>query len=290
MQVLSINDPCGIPLLALADVGITPEAYTATAYKSRVPGNDIGELQEKFIRENFPQIILENRIRYPPDLFIGTVPKPSSSTAQIGIMPFAIQYTIDMLNAIARTKPKYFLVICPTRISKQHSNIIQRMLPRKTYRTVLSASALTPIHDRRTYYSNFKIDHIGDINKMVLQDIIESGYVDRDISLSLTTTYHRGISLDRYLKYRQRQIVYEQDPMTTDEVVEKMKYNSNPLNYQNGQRIRKLNPREIQKLYELPENFFANVTSFNAYKLTSTIVHRGILRHIFSCLPSKKII
>lgn len=289
MRVLSLNDPIGIPYLVLSELGIKDIDYTATIYKSRVKENDIGEVQERFIRDKFPQIKISNKVKPSVDLLIANIPTCTSRPYDKSLVPFAVVYTRDMLKAIRNIKPKYYIVIGRLRLANAHKREITSRLPSGYKETVIDSCIYTPIHDQRYYWTNFKFK-MPPGNPGKLQDYIEDGYVDREIGLSITTTYHRGISLDRYRKYNQRQIVFTNDKYTTQEILTKLDHNAIPLNYINTTKIRKLTPTEIAKLYNLPTNFFDGYKPFTVYKLTSALIHPQVLKNLLKSLPLKKFI
>lgn len=283
MNIVSLNDSCGLPFACLEELQVAIENYTATVFKSK--GNDIGIKQESFIQTHYPQIVISNKIRSPTDLLIANIPKCTSKTYDPGMLPHAIEYTRNIMQAIKLSKPKYYIVICHIRASNRQKNEIRKLLPRGYIETIIDGSHWTPISDKRVYWTNFKLNKKPRKNRKNLQSYIESGKVDRDIALSCTTAYHKGATLDRYYKYHHRQIVFEKDDFTPKEIQSRINHGSGTLNFKTKQRIRKLNPSELIKLYQLPENYFDDETTLNVYRLMSVINHYGILKYVIQSIP-----
>jgi hypothetical protein len=283
MNVISLNDSCGLPLACLADLNVAVENYTATVFKCK--GNDIGTKQESYIQTHCPQIKISNKIRSPTDLLIANIPKCTSQSYDPGLLPYAIEYTRNILKAIKLSKPKYYIVICHIRAGHRQKNEIRNGLPKGFIETQIDGSHWTPIRDTRIYFTNFKLDRKPRKNRKKLQSYIDSGKVDRAIGLSCTTAYHKGATLDRYYKYGHRQIVFEQDEFTNEEIQDRINKGSNTLNFKSKQRIRKLTPDELIKLYQLPDNFFEGETTLTAYRLMSVINHVGVLQYVIQSIP-----
>jgi len=96
---------------------------------------------------------------------------------------------------------------------------------------------------------------------IVLQDVIESGYVDRAKSYCIDANYWKGGNLTQYFQKRRRQLVFTDDTMTD---------------------YRKLTPLECERLQTVPEGYTDHVSNTQRYKMLGNGWTVDVISHIFN--------
>jgi len=287
--VLSLNDSAATPLVALTEIGIGLPTYYATVYeKPSNPG--MGRQIKGFIVNRYPQVIIAKKIRSPTDLLIANIPRCTTIQYTEALLPHEIAYTRQMLDIIKQVKPRYYVIICHARAGVLLKNEIRRTI-KAPYEITIDACHWKPIHYKRIYWTNFAIDRNLPQSSARLQNFLESGHTDREIALTISSTYHKGISAERYYHYGQRQIVFEDDKQDISVQIDKIKYGLRPGNrFQTNQKIRKLYPSEIEKLMALPTGYLNTGSLTSAYKIAAACNHVDVLKHIFKSILLKKIV
>ncbi len=98
---------------------------------------------------------------------------------------------------------------------------------------------------------------------IVLKDIIESGYANRDKAYPLTATYANAVPRD-YLIKRSRQQIWE------------------------GFKLRKLTVTECERLQGYPQNYCSMISKTQAYKALGNSFTVPVIKHILSKLPQNE--
>jgi DNA-cytosine methyltransferase len=218
MNVLSLFDGMSCGQLALKKAGIKVDAYYAA---------EIDKHAIKVTQHNFPNTIQLGDVTklfakdLPKiDLIIGGSPCQGFSFAGKGLNfedPRSKLF-FEFVRLIKECNPKYFLLE-NVKMKKEHELVISQYMkvaPIEINSTLLSAQCR-----ERLYWTNINQkpyglfdDMITDIAQpkdkgLLLKDILESGFVDRDKAYCIDANYFKGTNLNQYKTKARRQIVFE---------------------------------------------------------------------------------
>lgn len=257
MKVLSLFDGISCGMVALERAGIPVERYVAY---------EIEPSAIKISKKNYPQIehcgdVFEaDFTQYEDfDLLIGGSPCTHWSIAQksterettasgLGWELFS-QY----VRALKESGCKYFLYENNKSMSLAIRNEITKYLG---VEPILINSALVSAQNRqRLYWTNIPNVCTPTDKGILLQDIIESGYVDREKSLCLARRYAGFSGTQSYLCRRYfgksfGQAVFEG---SIDEIKEKWK--ADPYFETTEKNIRQMTVKECERLQTLPDDY-----------------------------------
>ena len=165
---------------------------------------------------------------------------------------------IEHLNII---KPKYFLLE-NVRMSKTSEQIITDILGVEPI--AINSNLVSGQNRYRLYWTNIPFDVPKD-KKVMLQDILENGVVDRDKSHCLDANYWKGGNLKSYFEKNRRQLVFNTYP---HDIKDK------------GLTWRKLTPVECERLQTVPDNYTDCVSNTQRYKMLGNGFTVDIIAHI----------
>ena len=74
-------------------------------------------------------------------------------------------------------------------------------------KTLINSALVSAQNRNRYYWTNFKVTQPED-KGILLKDVIENDYVDRDKSYCIDANYHKGGNLDQYFNKSRRQLVF----------------------------------------------------------------------------------
>lgn len=213
---------------------------------------------------------------------------------------------VDIVNHIKSLNPDVKFLLENVRMKKEYLDVISEYMG---VQPVMINSALVSAQNRvRFYWTN-----IGEIEQpedrgILLKDIIESGEVDREKSLVVTTRV-AGAILKRYLTKSQHQIVitggalrgrYNEDGKTEQklEVQHTGRANSittvqkDSLCIQSGHQEptltwRKLTPLECERLQTVPDGYTEGVSNTQRYRMLGNGWTVEVIKHIFSKLEAE---
>lgn len=235
MNVLSLFDGMGCARVALDRLGIKcnyfaseidkyAEAVMQYNYPDAVPIGDVTKVKSK----DLPKI----------DLLIGGFPCQSFSSAgkQLNFEDDRGRLFFQCVRLLEECKPRYFLFE-NVKMKKEYQDIISSAL--KVEPININSSDYVPQLRDRLYWTNIPLAErphgdwfYGAITK--LEDILESGTVDRYKSYCIDACYYKGGDLNQYIHKSRRQIVF-------DKAAKK--------------GYRKLTPLECERLQGLPDNY-----------------------------------
>lgn len=211
MNVLSLFDGISCGRVALDRAGINVKNY----YSS-----EIDKYAIKISEANYPEIIRLGDVTNwknwdidwkSIDLLIGGSPCQGFSFAGHQLAfddPRSALFFefVNILNHIKKFNPGVKFLLENVRMAKEHENVISYYLG---VEPELINSALVSAQNReRLYWSNWHIEQPKD-RGIILADIIEDGFVDREKSLCITASYSFGAQLDHYFDKAARQIVFK---------------------------------------------------------------------------------
>lgn len=347
MNVLSLFDGISVGQLALSNLGIKIDNYFAS---------EIDKYAIAITKHNFPNtkhigdVTEINPFDLPKiDLLIGGSPctnfsfsgKRQGMVTKDNIKILTLDQYLDLkekgfefdgqsylfweyVRLLRSTKPKYFFLENVV-MTKDWESILSEQVGITP--TLINSSLVTAQNRRRLYW-------IGKLNEetmlyekvglpqpedcgILLRDIIENGYVDRDKSYCIDASYYKGGNLRQYYEKSRRQLVFTGGAMRGRylpdgsieqriEIRDDEKSNclttvqKDTLCIQIGEddiTYRNLTPLECERLQSLPEEFTAlglfetknglttkAVSNSQRYKCIGNSWTEKVIRHNFSFL------
>jgi DNA-cytosine methyltransferase len=205
LRVLSLFDGMACGYEALKRAGIPVAEYHAF---------EIDKYAMKVAIKNHPDIIYHGEITFMTDfrqfdgfdLVMGGSPCQGFSIAGNGAAFYdkRSQLFFEFCRALLEVKPKYFLLE-NVKMRKQHQEVIDNMLgvaPIEINSALLSAQ-----NRKRLYWCNWPVKQPHD-KGILLKDIIEEGFVDKDKSYCIDANYWKGGNLEQYFDKSRRQLVF----------------------------------------------------------------------------------
>lgn len=212
MNVLSLFDGISCGRVALDRAGINVKNYYAS---------EIDKYAIKISEANYPEIIRLGDVTNwkswdidweSIDLLIGGSPCQGFSFAGHQLAfddPRSALFFefVNILNHIKQLNPGVKFLLENVRMAKEHENVISYYLG---VEPELINSALVSAQNReRLYWTDWHIEQPKD-RGIILADIIEDGFVDRDKAHCLTASYAKGTTIERYHSHSDRQIAFIQ--------------------------------------------------------------------------------
>lgn len=211
ITVVSFFDGMSCGLIALKRLGIKVKKYYAF---------EIDKFAIKVSKANHPEIkhmgnVLEWRNCDIPwegvDLVLGGSPCQgfSFSGKQLAFNdPRSKLFFIfmDMLNFVKLVNPEVKFLLENVRMKKSFSDVITRMIGADF--EIINSSLVSAQNRVRYYWTNIKGLTQPTDKGIFLDEILESGEVDRDKSYCLDANYFKGINVKSYLTKSRRQIVW----------------------------------------------------------------------------------
>lgn len=205
INVLSLFGGIETGLIALKELGIKIDNY----YSS-----EIDKYASSVARFNHPEIIEFGDIsnyanwKLPKiDLIFAGPPCQGFSIAGKGLDwddPRS-QLFFTAIEILWEYKPKYFLF---ENVASMKKDIVKEIDELMEVDSVKINSALVSAQNRkRNYWCNWDVEQPED-KGILLKDIIEGGFVDRDKSLTMTATYRFNPQLYEYTEQKRKQIVF----------------------------------------------------------------------------------
>ncbi|UIB81279.1 C-5 cytosine-specific DNA methylase [Flyfo podovirus Tbat2_2] len=127
-------------------------------------------------------------------------------------------------------------------------------------KTLINSALVSAQNRNRYYWTNFQVDQPED-KGILLRQIIDEGYVDREKSYCIDANYFKGGNPDQYFNKSRRQLVFLDDRFST---------------------YRKLTPTECARLQTFPDGWCESVVSnTQAYKCYGNAWTVDVIAHIF---------
>ena len=208
MNVLSLFDGMSCGQLALQRAGFEVDRYMAC---------EIDKYGMQVTRKNFPNTIqmgdvcaLRGENLPPIDLLMCGSPCQGFSFAgkQLNFDDPRSALFFEFVRLLEETKPKYFLLE-NVRMKQEYQDVISEHLGVKP---IMINSALVSAQNRvRLYWTNIPGLEQPEDKQLVMKDILEDGFVDRDKSHCLDANYFKGGNLKSYFEKHRRQLVFSKD-------------------------------------------------------------------------------
>jgi site-specific DNA-cytosine methylase len=261
VNVLSLFDGMSCGQIALERLGINVDNYYAS---------EIDKYAIKIAQKNYPDTIhvgdvtklnaadIPNKI----DLLIGGSPCQGFSFAgkQLNFDDPRSKLFFEFVRLYKELKPKYFMLE-NVRMKKECQDVISEYLGVEPI--AINSNLVSAQNRYRLYWTNIPV--VGQpIDKgIMLMDIIDNGFVDRDKSHCLDANYFKGGNLKSYFEKNRRQLVFSG------------KHKDN---------FRKLNPVECERLQTVPDNYTKGVSNTQRYKMLGNGWTVDVIAHIFKNL------
>lgn len=208
MNVLSLFDGMSCGQLALQRAGFEVDRYMAC---------EIDKYGMQVTRKNFPNTIqmgdvcaLRGENLPPIDLLMGGSPCQGFSFAgkQLNFDDPRSALFFEFVRLLKETNPKYFLLE-NVRMKQEYQDVISEHLGVKP---IMINSTLVSAQNRvRLYWTNIPGLEQPEDKQLVMKDILEDGFVDRDKSHCLDANYFKGGNLKSYFEKHRRQLVFSKD-------------------------------------------------------------------------------
>jgi DNA-cytosine methyltransferase len=208
MNVLSLFDGMSCGQIALNRLGINVDEYFAS---------EIDKYSMQVTKKNYPNTqhignVLDVKGEDLPkiDLLIGGSPCQGFSFAgkQLNFDDPRSKLFFEFVRLLDETKPRYFLLE-NVRMKKEYQEIISEHLG---VEPVMINSTLVSAQNRvRLYWTNIPGLEQPEDKQLVMKDILEDGFVDRDKSHCLDANYFKGGNLKSYFEKHRRQLVFSKD-------------------------------------------------------------------------------
>lgn len=288
MNVLSLFDGMSCGQIALDKLGITPKNYFAA---------EIDKHAIKVAQANYPDMVHLGDVRgiqtsgdhlidefdcgHKIDLLIGGSPCQGFSFAgkQLNFEdPRSILF-FEYVRLLKALKPKYFLLE-NVRMKKESQNIITEYLGVEPIE--INSNLVSAQNRRRLYWTNIPFEGLPEDEGIVLADILEDGFTDRDKSYCLDASYYKGggaSNVRLYFEKSRRQIVFGSG-------TNKLEHN-NHLTFDEGLTWRKLTPVECERLQTVPDGYTDHVSNTQRYKMLGNGWTVDVIKHLFKPLAKE---
>jgi DNA-cytosine methyltransferase len=207
MNVLSVFDGCAMSYVALKRLGIPVTNYYAS---------EIDKYAINVAKANHPDIIHLGDVQDISfkegdiDLLVGGSPCQGFSFAgrQLNFDDPRSKLFFEYVRILKECKPKYFLLE-NVRMKQEYQDVISDALGVQPI--AINSRLLSAQNRQRLYWTNIPDIQQPEDKGIVLQDILEDGFVDRDKSHCLDANYFKGGNLKTYFEKHRRQLVFSKD-------------------------------------------------------------------------------
>ena len=317
MNVLSLFDGMSCGQIALDQLGIPVDNYFAA---------EIDKYAIKVAKANYPDMVHLGDVRnvrtkhnalhawdengvgdlYDIDLLIGGSPCQGFSFAgqQLNFDDPRSMLFFEYVRLFKALNPRYFLLE-NVKMKKESQDIISEYLGVEPIE--INSNLVSAQNRRRLYWTNIPVDGLPEDKGIVLADILEDGFTDRDKSYCLDASYYKGggaSNVRLYFEKSRRQIVFGSgdNKLTQPKIIQKSRgYNkgglkalngktptlstsswehNNHLTLDEGTTWRKLSPVECERLQTVPDGYTDHVSNTQRYKMLGNGWTVDVIKHI----------
>ena len=320
MNVLSLFDGMSCGQIALKKLGIPVKNYFAS---------EIDKFAIKVAKANFPDMVHLGDVQnvktsgqhlldefdcgHKIDLLIGGSPCQGFSFAgkQLNFDDPRSQLFFEYIRLLKALKPKYFMLE-NVKMSKQSQQFITDYLGVEPVE--INSNLVSAQNRRRLYWTNIPVDGVPEDKGIVLADILENGYTDRDKSYCLDASYYKGggaSNVRLYFEKSRRQIVFGSGmnvigTIAQPKILQRARgfnkgglkaldgktptistsawEHNNHLTLDEGTTWRKLSPVECERLQTVPDGYTDHVSNTQRYKMLGNGWTVDVVKHLFKGL------
>jgi site-specific DNA-cytosine methylase len=297
MNVLSLFDGIGVAYLALKRAGIKVDNYFAS---------EIDLNASRVALSNHPDIIQLGDVKAVKgsalsriDLLIGGSPctNLSSMGKQEGLSGEQSKLFYEYVRLLKELKPKYFLLENVASMRTEERDKISALVGVEPI--LINSSLVSAQCRKRLYWTNIPGVGLPSDKKIMFQDIVSGGFVDREKSHALLTNQlpQTEVGLNRYLFKCTGQIVFKEkyfaelDKGTKAERfcnMQKLRLLNKEKNksFKNGV-FRNITIHEAEALQTLPKDYTAGIALSNRFRALGNSFTCDVIAYILSKLPSE---
>jgi len=308
MNVLSLFDGMSCGQIALEKVGFQVDKYFAS---------EIDKYAIKVAKANYPDMVhlgdvrdvktadsrlmVENAGWIKIDLLIGGSPCQGFSFAgkQLNFDDPRSKLFWEYVRLLRELRPKYFLLE-NVKMKQESMDVITEALGVEPI--FINSSLVSAQNRQRYYWTNIPMDKLPDDKGVMLKDILENGYVDRDKSHCIDANYFKGGNLKSYFEKHRRQLVFSKDGLCHvgdadirgNDNVRRVYHpdgkspclttmgggHREPKTLTSDTTWRKLTPLECERLQTVPEGYTAHVSNTQRYKMLGNGWTVDVIAHI----------
>ena len=304
MNVLSLFDGISCGQVALQRAGVSVTQYFVS---------EIDKHAISITTKNFPNTIHLGDIKnivstsLPRiDLLIGGSPCQGFSFAgkQLNFNDPRSALFFEYVRLLNEVKPSYFLLE-NVNMKQEYQDVISNLL--KCAPIKINSALMSAQNRVRLYWTNIPDITQPNDRGIYLEDILESGVVDKDKSYCIDANYWKGTPLPAYFEKHRRQLVFQ--PLACSERGRRLNPDATKRDDKHGivvrgyeitgkktcalttvqkdnlitenYEIRKLTPIECERLQTLPDNYTAGVSNTQRYKMLGNAWTVDVMAHIF---------
>ena len=299
MNVLSLFDGMSCGQIALEKSGFQVDKYFAS---------EIDKHAIKVAKANYPDMVHLGDVRdvsaddLPQiDLLIGGSPCQGFSFAgkQLNFDDPRSKLFWEYVRLLKELQPKYFLLE-NVKMKQESMDVITEALGVEPI--FINSSLVSAQNRQRYYWTNIPMDKLPDDKGIMLKDILEDGYVDRDKAHCIDANYFKGGNLKSYFEKHRRQLVFSDEglchvgdaDLNGHDYVRRVYHpdgkapslcaasggNLEPKTFISPDSWRKLTPLECERLQTVPEGYTAHVSNTQRYRMLGNGWTVDVISHI----------
>lgn len=227
--------------------------------------------------------------------------------------------TLEIIAHVLKHNPKAKFLMENVKMKKDFEQYITHHTEQAlghVEKTLINSALVSAQNRQRYYWTNFEVTQPDDIG-VLLKDIIENDFVDRDKSYCIDANYHKGGNLDQYFNKSRRQLVFRpcelrENSKPADSGLwhiasatdikgheqRKRVYsaegkaptlqtcgggNHEPKIYAEQLKYRKLTPLECERLQTFPDGWTDSISNTQRYKALGNAWTVDVIVHILKC-------
>lgn len=189
--------------------------------------------------------------------------------------------TLDIIAHVLKHNPNAKFLMENVKMKKDFEEYITHHTTQAlgcVEKTLINSALVSAQNRNRYYWTNFKVEQPKD-KSILLKDIIENDYVDRDKSYCIDANYHKGGNLDQYFNKSRRQLVFR-DKSKTVRSSGRGSFDRHEWDSVSDCHYRKLNPLECERLQTFPDNWTDCISNTQRYKALGNAWTVDVIAHI----------
>ena len=294
MIVLSLFDGMSATQQALKELGVPVSLYYAS---------EIDSYAIKITQKNFPNTIqlgdvCDVSIADHIDLIVAGSPCQDLSRAGkgkglAGERSGLFFEAIRIIKEAKAINPNVKVLIENVKMKQEYmdamSEALSEALGERVTPQLLNSRLVSAQNRQRLYWYNWETIEEPEDRGIMLKDILEDGYVDRDKSHCLDANYFKGGNLKSYFEKHRRQLVFSKDglchigdaDLSGNQTIKRVYHSEGkaptlttmggghrePKVYTGDMKFRKLTPLECERLQTFPDGYCDGVSNTQAYKM-----------------------